>query len=156
MSFLKKPFQKFKDRGSRNSGDFSEGTPKDNGANGAQSPILKDANGGAETPDSRRVSKELLREQKVRRSMDKERLKIEAMKRAQLSRIESETFMRTGPPDLTKLYRPYSMNMSKNWNHENRVQFKDIDFASMCHPLCTSQGLNLHILPLRRTLKLGC
>lgn len=80
--------------------------------------------------DSRRKSQELLQQEKVRRSMDKERVKAEAKKRATLARIESENFMKEGPPDLTKLYRPYSMNMSKNWNHEHRMLFKEIDFAS--------------------------
>lgn len=70
--------------------------------------------------------------------MDKERLKAEEKKRLTLARIESENFMKHGPPDLTKLYRPYSMNMSKNWNHENRILFKEIDFESKS--LISSRG----------------
>ena len=62
--------------------------------------------------------------------MDKERSKVEAKKRQSMRRIESEAFMRDAPPELTKLYKPFSMNMSKRWNHENRVLFKDLDFAS--------------------------
>jgi hypothetical protein len=44
--------------------------------------------------------------------------------------IEDERFLQVGPPDLTKLYRPYRMNMSKRWTREHRVLFKELDFAS--------------------------
>jgi len=88
---------------------------------------------GASSPNpNKRVSKEVIREEKERRSLDKERVKIEAMKRAQLARIESANFLKTGPEDLTKLYKPYSMNMSKERNWEHRLLFKEIDFASRC------------------------
>lgn len=60
--------------------------------------------------------------------MDKERLKVEQKKRQQLARIASENFMREGPEEVTSLYRPFSMNMSKRWNHENRQLFKELDF----------------------------
>jgi hypothetical protein len=136
MSFLKKPFQKLKEK-HRQSGDFSDASvsKEANGnATGRKSTGDIPSNGVETPPDDRRQSREMLREQKNRRSMEKERNKIEAMKRAQLSRIESENFMRTGPQDLTKLYKPFSMNMSKSWNHENRVLFKDIDFASKSTP----------------------
>jgi len=123
MSFLKKPFQKLKERSHRQSGDFSETKDvKENSINGTPN--------GVDTPDEKRQSREVLREEKNRRSIDKERNKVEAMKRAQLARIESENFLRTGPVDMTKLYKPFSMNQSKNWNHEPRILFKDIDFAS--------------------------
>lgn len=62
--------------------------------------------------------------------MDKERVKAEHKKRESMARIEDEKFLTEGPPELTKLYRPYSMNMSKRWNHENRVLFKDLDLTS--------------------------
>jgi hypothetical protein len=131
MSFLKKSLAKLKEKTHRNSGDFSDDYKKENGANGASHSGIDSPNGAATpTSEHKRQSKEILREQKVRKSLDKERNKIEAMKRAQLARIESQNFMATGPPDLTKLYRPYSMNMSKNWNHENRILLKDIDFSS--------------------------
>lgn len=128
MSFLKKPFQKLKEKAGRSSSDLgdSDHTIKEevsNGHGGLESP------NGSAPDETRRQSREVLREQKARRSMDKEKLKIEALKRTQLSRIESENFRASGPPELTKLYKPYSMNMSKNWNHENRVLFKDIDWA---------------------------
>ncbi len=64
--------------------------------------------------------------------MDKERVKIENKKREIMAKIEDERFIKEGPPELTKLYRPYSMNMSKRWNHENRILFKDVDWESMC------------------------
>lgn len=134
MSFLKKPFQKLKIIHKSDSVEKeSPATPNADSANGS----TNSQNGamgedGARTPpEKRRQSKEVLREEKIRRSMDKERVKIETLKRQQLARIESENFMRTGPPDLTKLYKPYSMNMSKSWNHEHRVLFKDLNFANM-------------------------
>jgi len=139
MSFLKKPFNKLKNI-HKNDSVEKEGpsTPKaDSGnssTNGAAEAAAQNgatgADGARTPPEKRRQSKEVIREEKARRSMDKERVKIEAMKRAQLARIESENFIRTGPPDLTKLYKPYSMNMSKSWNHEHRVLFKDLDFES--------------------------
>jgi len=129
MSFLKKPFQKLKERSHRLSGDFSETKDaKENSINGT--PLNGHTPNGVDTPDEKRQSREVLREEKNRRSIDKERNKVEAMKRAQLARIESENFLRTGPADMTKLYKPFSMNQSKNWNHEPRILFKDIDFAS--------------------------
>jgi hypothetical protein len=63
--------------------------------------------------------------------MDKERGKIEEKKRQQLARIESARFMEEGPPELTKLYRPFSMNMSKRWDHDPRLLFKDLNFESV-------------------------
>jgi len=131
MSFLKKPFQKLKglkESSSDKLSDTDTGSGTDgNGTNGATNGNTKS---GTNTPDDRRRSQELLRGERIRRSMDKERLKAEEKKRLTLARIESENFMQHGPPDLTKLYRPYSMNMSKNWNHENRILFKEIDFES--------------------------
>lgn len=81
--------------------------------------------------DSRRQSQEVLRADKARRSVDKERNKIEAMKRVQLARIESAAFMESGPEEMTKLYRPFSMNQSKRRTHETRVLFKELNFAGM-------------------------
>jgi hypothetical protein len=144
MSFLKKPFDKLKglnrsssvkesgsDKGSV-SGAPSKEQGVEEGLNGATNGAGKEKSNGSSTPDlnNRRRSQEVIREEKLRRSMDKERVKAEAKKRQTLARIESENFMREGPPDLTKLYRPYSMNMSKNWNHEHRILFKEIDFSS--------------------------
>ena len=62
--------------------------------------------------------------------MDKQRAKAETRKRETLARIEDEKFLEEGPPDMTRLYKPFSMNMSKNWNHENRILFKNLDFES--------------------------
>ncbi|KAH8600086.1 hypothetical protein B0O99DRAFT_348440 [Bisporella sp. PMI_857] len=141
MSFLKKPFQKLKEHHRQSSSDVSSSanaSKEENlniapgkasaAQNGAKSPI------GARTPTGdKRQSREILREEKnqekIRRSLDKERNKVEAMKRAQLARIESKAFQETGPTEMTKLYKPYSMNMSRNWKHEQRVLFKELNFA---------------------------
>ena len=141
MSFLKKPFRKL--TGSSKSDDLNALQDKAEGVNTptkndstTTSSLINDKNGnatpnGSTTPtEDKRKSREILRQEKDRRSMDKERSKVEAKKRQSMRRIESEAFMRDAPPELTKLYKPFSMNMSKRWNHENRVLFKDMDFAS--------------------------
>lgn len=146
MSFLKKPFKKLKglnsgsDKNSVNSSTPGKEEGVDSASNGASNGSAKEKRNSTMPPgvESRRKSQEILQREKVRRSMDKERVKAEAKQRATLARIESETFMKEGPPDLTKLYRPYSMNMSKSWNHEHRILFKDIDFASKSSVLVLS------------------
>ena len=139
MSFLKKPLRKLTESlKSDKPGDLQDkeegsNTPTKNGSpttsnlsNGKHT----DSNGTTSPSDDKRKSREVLREEKIRRSMDKERSKAEARKRQTMRRIESEAFMRDAPPELTKLYKPFSMNMSKRWNHENRVLFKELDFES--------------------------
>ncbi|KAF7862629.1 hypothetical protein EAF04_007502 [Stromatinia cepivora] len=89
---------------------------------------------GAQTPErsnSRRVSREILEQNRARRSVDKERSKAESKKRQSLARIEDEKFLKEGPEALTQLYRPYSMIQSKHWRHEERALFKDINWAEM-------------------------
>ena len=140
MSFLKKPLRKL-------TGSLKSDRPNDlkneegglethkNGSASA-SVLGKIGNGtgtpsGASTPpDDKRKSRELLRDEKVRRSLDLERKKVEAKKRQSMRRIESEAYMRDAPPELTKLYKPFSMNMSKRWDHEKRILFKELDFSS--------------------------
>jgi hypothetical protein len=61
--------------------------------------------------------------------MDKERAKVEEKKRYELARIESKAFLENGPEEMTKLYRPFSMNQSKQRTHENRLRFPDINWA---------------------------
>ncbi|EDN95597.1 hypothetical protein SS1G_11475 [Sclerotinia sclerotiorum 1980 UF-70] len=91
-------------------------------------------NHGAQTPErsnSRRVSREIIEQNRARKSMDKERSKAENKKRQSLARIEDEKFLKEGPEALTQLYRPYSMIQSKHWRHEERALFKDINWAEM-------------------------
>jgi aspartyl-tRNA synthetase len=137
MSFLKKPFRKLRDFSNNSASNSSDTLPgKEDASNG--SPIRsteKVPNGsgpasGTSTPDPRRRSRDLIQEERYRRSMDKERIKLEQKRRQQLARIESENFLKEGPEDITKLYRPFSMNMSKYRNHEKRTLFKELDFAS--------------------------
>jgi hypothetical protein len=138
MSFLRKPFKKLKELNLNASGEESSDSLPGRGS-GASTPRrsnskLKFAEGvhdasGSQSPDPRRRSRDLIQEERQRRSMDKERLKVEQKKRQQLARIASENFMREGPEEITALYRPFSMNMSKRWNHENRQLFKELDFA---------------------------
>jgi hypothetical protein len=152
MSFIKKRFSKLYKAAHDASGDTSGySTPsKEEGPDGALSNgtstssstdgSQKKDNGvtyGTDTPDSRRRSREVIAAERKRRSMDKERAKAETRKRELIARIEDEKFIQEGPADLTKLYRPFSMNMSKRWNHEHRLLFKDLDLQSTPHPkLC--------------------
>jgi hypothetical protein len=89
---------------------------------------------GTSTPersDSRRQSREILELERKRRSIDKGRVKAETKKRESMARIEDERFLKEGPPALTKLYRPYSMNMSKRWNADDRILFKNVNWEEM-------------------------
>jgi hypothetical protein len=141
MSFLKKPFRKIKDLGKDKEDDDSTATKTD-GASGSSTPLSATENGAGNgrgnvipplngNSTSQRQSQDYVRADKQRRSLDKARIKAENKKRESMARIDDEKFLEEGPPELTKLYRPYSMNMSKRWNHENRVLFKDMDFESM-------------------------
>jgi ergosteryl-3beta-O-L-aspartate synthase len=152
MSFLKKPFRKLKDIGNSNSAvdksiteksipskveginsSTGSGTDSPNGKpNGASTPVTN----GTSTPklngDSKRQSREAILAERARKSMDRERAKVETKKRESMARIEDERFLQEGPPSLTKLYRPYSMNQSKRWTHEDRLLFKNLDWESAC------------------------
>ncbi|RDL39783.1 Class II aaRS and biotin synthetase [Venustampulla echinocandica] len=135
MSFLKKPLRKFK------SGFSSSDTSNDsvssrivtpssislNDSGNVDSAIDRVSNSGTSTPNKRQ-SQEFILAQRQKRSLDKSRAKAENKKRESLAKIEDEKFLQEGPADLTKLYRPYSMNMSKRWNHENRINLKELDF----------------------------
>jgi aspartyl-tRNA synthetase len=152
MSFLKKPFRKLKDMSNNNStldksitensapskvegvnSSTGSGTDSPNAKpNGASTPITS----GTSTPrlngDSKRQSREVIQAERARKSMDRERAKVETKKRESMARIEDERFLQEGPPSLTKLYRPYSMNQSKRWTHEDRLLFKNLDWESGC------------------------
>ncbi|KAK2627375.1 hypothetical protein QTJ16_003341 [Diplocarpon rosae] len=153
MSFLKKPLRKLRDvsnniaSGSlpgKSTSDSTSASPfasSPASASGNSTPTNGHANGHANdngngnghaaNPDSRRQSREVIKEQKQRRSVDKQRAKAESRKRESMARIEDEKFLQEGPANMTRLYRPYSMNMSKRWNHENRLLFKDLDFEKL-------------------------
>jgi hypothetical protein len=139
MSFLKKPFRKIKDLASKDTDEDS--TPgKSEATSGASTPLSVTENGAANghgpvvarlngNSTSGHPSSEIVRADKQRKSLDRARVKAENKKRESMARIDDEKFLEEGPPQLTKLYRPYSMNMSKRWNHENRLLFKNINFA---------------------------
>lgn len=131
MSFLKKPFRKLKgiNGSSNNSSDSIPG--KEDGVSGSSTP--NNAINGTSTPignvDTPPGSKrQSLDTDRKRASVDKLRTKAENKKRQSLARIEDERFLKEGPPQLTKLYKPFSMNMSKRWDQEKRQLFKELDF----------------------------
>jgi ergosteryl-3beta-O-L-aspartate synthase len=138
MSFLKKPFRKLKEMSSNNPSNndsIDSVASKHEGINesGTDTPPNGKTN-GTSTPlsngESKRQSREIIAAERARRSMDRERAKAETKKRETMARIENEKPLQEGPPMLTKLYRPYSMNQSKRWTHEDRLLFKNIDFES--------------------------
>src|SRR4051794_26489795 len=119
MSFLKKPFQKLKELNTSSSGAIDSSDVVPDGFLGTPRRSLSgkflrrvEESSGPSSPDSRWRSRDLLQEEKYRRSIDKERTKSENKKKQQLSRIAAENFLKEGPEEITKLYKPYSMNMS--------------------------------------------
>lgn len=147
MSFLKKPFRKLRDVSQSHLSNDSVASKTDSAASstsgtgtgtGTATPTNGVTNGIGQLDgvdvDSRRQSREVIAAQRERRSVDKQRAKAETKKRLSMARIEDEKFLQEAPPDMTKLYRPYSMNMSKRWNHENRLLFKEIDWESRSIP----------------------
>jgi len=152
MSFLKKPFRKLKDLSNNNStvdktnnvdstpskvqginSATGSGTESPNGkTNGSSTPITNGTSSPKLNGDSKRQSRESIQAERAKKSMDRERAKNEKKKRESMARIEDERFLQEGPPALTKLYRPYSMNQSKRWTHEDRLLFKNLDWESKC------------------------
>jgi aspartyl-tRNA synthetase len=150
MSFVKKPFKKLRDLNhssdSNNTSTDSvpsktEGIHSDATTGSSSNSTLPYGNvpsgnvanrhaTNSNSPNSRRRSQEIINEEKKRPSRDKECQKAETKKRDTMTRVEDEKFVHECPPELSKLYRPYSMNMSKKRTHENRILFKDIDFES--------------------------
>ncbi|TVY92650.1 Aspartate--tRNA ligase, cytoplasmic [Lachnellula willkommii] len=132
MSFLKKPFRKLKEINGSSHHNSSDSIPsKEEGVSGSSTPT--NPVGGSSTPignvdtppESKRQS---LDSDRKRASVDKARTKAENKKRQSLARLEEERFLKEGPPQLTKLYKPFSMNMSKKWDQEKRQLFKELDF----------------------------
>ncbi|CZT07906.1 related to aspartate-tRNA ligase, cytosolic [Rhynchosporium graminicola] len=139
MNILKKPFRKLK-LGHSSSGDsVPKKVDTDSAAssvNGVGTPTNGHSNGNGNAlagsdVDSRRQSREIINAERERRSLDKQRVKAEAKKRETMARIEDEKFLEEGPADMTKLYKPFSMNMSKDRTNEPRILFKDLDFEKM-------------------------
>ncbi len=162
MSFLTKRFRKLKGisyENSSNDKSFDSVPSKVEGLNsntgsGTDSPptngATKGTTNGTSTPklngDSKRQSREVIQAERARRSLDRERLKTENKKRESMARIEDERFLKEGPPSLTKLYRPYSMNQSKRWTHEDRLLFKNLDWESEC---LSSKELDIPLIHCR-------
>jgi hypothetical protein len=135
MSFLKKPFKKltaFNHSSNSNNASPDSIPSKTEGIQSAATigsssyctpPNRNTANRDAingNFPHPRRENGEIMDEERKRPSKDKERQKAETPKQEALARAEDESFTREGPPELT----------SKQWSHENRILFKDIDFDS--------------------------
>lgn len=47
-----------------------------------------------------------------------------------MTKRRDQVFLEDGPEELTKLYKPLSMNMSKNRKYDERFDFKDLDIES--------------------------
>ena len=137
MSFLKKPLKKLKDLHPGSSATNSSDGEK---SDGVATPRSGTFSNGTRIPDQKRHSRGIFAADKMTRHEEIEQATAEAKKRQSMAKIEDEKFLKEGPPQLTALYRPYSMNMSKNWNHEHRILFKDLDFASKFITLSSISG----------------
>lgn len=133
MSFLKKPLRKIRELGGSSKVNADDATPnKEEGISGTSTPNSLNGKGAANgNGENKRQSQDVERK---RQSIDKLRTKAENKKKQSLAKIEDERFLREGPPSLTKLYKPYSMNMSKRWDQEKRLLFKELDWKSMFTP----------------------
>lgn len=153
MSFLKKHLNKLRDGRDSPTDGPSSLKKIEQQLNGAISEDTSPGGSGANTPDSRRRSREQIREERVRRSLDKERSKAEAKKRQSLARMEEERFLEEGPENMTRLYKPFSMNMSKHRDNQARVLFKELDFPGTFPPEFLPFLLpSHHPFPLRQNL----
>lgn len=47
-----------------------------------------------------------------------------------MTKRRDQVFLDEGPEELTKLYKPLSMNMSKTREYGERFAFKDLDIES--------------------------
>jgi hypothetical protein len=91
---------------------------KANGSNGSASPP---------TNPKYRPHDEIVTE-RIRRSEDKLKRRSNSVK--SMSKRRDEIFLEEGPEELTKLYKPLSMNMSRRRNYAERFSFKDLDIES--------------------------
>jgi aspartyl-tRNA synthetase len=72
-----------------------------------------------------------------RRKSTKANGKTQSWKQLSNARKRDEEFLRHGPPELTKLYKPLSMNMSKHHKgdcieFDGRYNFEELDFDGEC------------------------
>lgn len=138
MSFLRKPLRRltsgFSSSDTSNDSvhhkNISPSTTSLGDSGNVSGAVNQVPNSGTSTPNTKRQSQEIILSQRQKRSLDKSRAKAENKKRESMAKIEDDKFLQEGPSDLTKLYRPYSMNMSKRWNHENRIKLNELDFPS--------------------------
>lgn len=95
----------------------------------------RDSANGSHTPDSAinnpkyRPHDEIVAE-RLRRSVDKSRRRSNSRNRQSMTKRRDQVFLEDGPEELTKLYKPLSMNMSKNRKYDERFDFKDLDIES--------------------------
>jgi hypothetical protein len=73
---------------------------------------------------------------KSAKSESKATRKSESWRQINSTREKDEEFLKNGPPELTNLYKPLSMNMSQRrenqgLEHSGRYQFEELDFRRM-------------------------
>lgn len=120
MDLIKKPFTKLKQLGG--SGSPSRSSSMDvtrETADASPSSIP------AHHPEQAQVDAA-----KHKRSEEAKHRKHEAKREQDEFRKQDEKFLREGPEELTRLYRPLSLNMSKKRDYEMRFKFGDLDIES--------------------------
>jgi aspartyl-tRNA synthetase len=116
-----------------------------NGASGnsnhpsGKATITKVINGNAATTASPSGRDAMNRERPARSTQNAETKEADTM-----TRTKGQKRAQKDLPYLAKLYRPYSMNMSRRWIHEERILFKDIDFTSKYLLMALLLEANVH------------
>lgn len=116
MSFLKKPLEKIKSFKPSNSSSPRSSTEA----------VATPASSNASADNVHRKDPKEIEVERKRKSEDKQRRKSENAERQQEFRRKDERFLQEGPEELTALYKPLSLNMSKKWTHEDRFDFKNL------------------------------
>ena len=146
MSFLKQGLKKIKghiphpghDSSESDVGNLGTSTPSklegvDASARSLTGLLKNNGKGSGKSSPKRsssaRQSRDFVAAEKTRKSVDKHESKLEHRKHDNLAQLEDERFLREGPENLTKLYKPFSMNQSKTMTGAERQNFRDLDFA---------------------------
>lgn len=120
MDIIKKPFNKLKQLGDSRSASRSSSMDVARDAAGSPSGVP------AHHPDQATIDAE-----KHKRDEETKRRKHEAKMEQDEFRKQDEKFLEEGPEELTRLYKPLSLNMSKKRNYELRFKLKDLDIEGM-------------------------
>jgi hypothetical protein len=112
---LKKPFDKLK------SGSSSSGSPT---VAGEMEPEGRLENGNNHSTGTQHRKSQEAKQQK---DEERQKIKTDTKHREEMVKKNEVDFLHDGPEELTSLYKPISMNMSKSWPREARFMLRDLD-----------------------------